>query len=262
MNQSEQRRRRQRPLAPSRTRSPTRRRSRSPVQSLTLGVPSGGTTEANLALATGFGAEETRVRSPRAFAVALRGGASISWRTPGHSHKRRSSQPHTLHTTASLPHCAPERVDLPTEAGVRAELAQLHISTIYIASAFGKGRAAATATAACHAEVPLPHRSLPLPQLPYSHARAEATATRAGQPAPISPWPKRGETACRPNSLSKRSWTWMESWITYVSSVYVDCLWPCAFRTAEVVPDLLNYLSESESTSSLFLPYCSSQNHN
>ena len=135
MNQSEQRRRRQRPLAPSRTRSPTRRRSRSPVQSLTLGVPSGGTTEANLALATGFGAEETRVRSPRAFAVALRGGASISWRTPGHSHKRRSSQPHTLHTTASLPHCAPERVDLPTEAGVRAELAQLHISTIYIASA-------------------------------------------------------------------------------------------------------------------------------
>ena len=94
------RRQRRWPLAPphSLARSPTRRQTdglaRSPVQSLSLGGPSGRATDANFGQTAGPRSEDARVRSPSALAVALRGAASISWRTPGHRQKCRSLTAH------------------------------------------------------------------------------------------------------------------------------------------------------------------------
>ena len=85
-------------LARPSARSPTRRQTdglaRSPVQSLSLGGPSGRATDANFGQTAGPRSEDARVRSPSALAAALRGAASISWRTPGHRQKCRSLTAH------------------------------------------------------------------------------------------------------------------------------------------------------------------------
>ena len=141
-----------------------------------------------------------------------------------------------MHTT----HCAPERVDLPTEAvgagADGAELAQLHISILHRRGKGRKGRGIGRRHRS-HAEVPLPHCHRPLPQLPHTQARAGATATTASLPAPPYSQPRRGRTA----SLC-------------VYTAFVTCLCLPNGRSRACPTEL----SDSESTSSSLPPSLSS----